>query len=367
MSTMSLRKRLSRNGHEQLVVCNDESTGLFSIIAIHDTTLGPALGGCRMRPYDTMEEALEDVLRLSRGMTYKASLAGINLGGGKAVIIGDSKTDKHEGLFRMFGQYVDSLGGRYITAEDLGTGVQDMSWVMKETEHVVGGPAQKGGSGDPSPYTALGVYEGILATLQVINGTDSLKGISVAVQGVGHVGKVLVKHLVENGAKVFIADIEPSRIEALCETFPSIEVVSNEEILGLDVDIYSPCALGAVIDDTTIDDLKVKAIVGSANNQLKEDRHGEALYKREILYAPDYCVNAGGLISVYYEVLGKHEPRVVESAVYKIRDSLKSIYDMAMKENMSTSQAADCLAIKRIQNAREKMPYKQLYRSGRDL
>lgn len=344
---MDLKAIMREHNHEQVVLCNDPDVGLFAVIAIHDTTLGPALGGCRMWHYENSDEAFIDALRLSRGMTYKSALAGVNLGGGKAVIIGDPKKDKSEALFRVFGQFVDSLGGKYITAEDVGTSVSDMEQVMMETAHVVGGPVFKGGSGDPSPFTALGVYHGIRACLFFARGDARLKGVSVAIQGVGHVGEYLVKDLTADGAKVFVSDVDPERVRAVLDRYEHVEAVGVDEIVSLDVDVFSPCALGAVINDTTIDRVKAKIIAGAANNQLEDDRHGVGLAQRGILYAPDFCINAGGLINVSQELVGYNKERAT-AMVNNIYNALLDIFKTAKAKRIPTSEAAELVAQERI-------------------
>jgi leucine dehydrogenase len=350
---VDIKAEIQKRQHEQVVFCNDPTTGLFSIIAIHDTTLGPALGGCRMWSYRSVDEAIIDALRLSRGMTYKAALAGLKLGGGKSVIMGNAKTDKSEALFKRFGEFVNSLGGKYITAEDVGTSVEDMSHVLKSTKHVVGIPRSQGGSGDPSPFTALGVFHGIRASLQFLNGNDRLKGIKVAVQGVGHVGSHLVGHLVKAGANVFVSDVDKERLHQVLEKYPGqVQSVDPQDILFLNVDVVSPCALGAVINDDSLDHIQARIVAGAANNQLKEDRHGELLFKKGKLYAPDFCINAGGLINVYQELIGYDEAKATQ-LTENIYNSLMDIYKLAASQNISTSKAADLVAIERIEKARK--------------
>lgn len=285
--------------HEQVVFCQDQATGLKAIIAVHNTVCGPALGGTRMWNYTTEAEAVTDVLRLSRGMTYKNALAGLNLGGGKAVIIGDSKTQKNEALFRRFGKFVNSLSGKYITAEDVGISPQDMTWVNMETNHVAGLP---GKSGDPSPVTAFGVYVGMKACAKQQFGSDSLSGKKIAVQGIGHVGEYLVKHLTEEGAKVYITDINEATLKRIADKYKA-QVVGINEIYDLDIDIYAPCALGATLNDDTLSRLKCSIVAGAANNQLKqEDVHGKIVMDKGLIYAPDFMINAGGVINCYAEV-----------------------------------------------------------------
>ena len=332
-------------GHEQVVFCHNRDVGLRAIIAIHNTTLGPALGGTRMWPYDSEEEALRDVLRLSRGMTYKAAVAGLNLGGGKAVIIGDPRKDKSEALFRSFGRFIDTLNGRYITAEDVGIDVNDMEFIFQETENVVGVHQAHGGSGDPSPYTAYGSIQGIKAALQKVYGNEDLGERSYAVQGVGHVGLHLVKQLREEGAKVFVCDImDDSVAEAVAL---GAEAVSTDEIYDLDVDVFAPSALGAVINEETIPRLKCKIVAGPANNQLATDEAGNELEKRGILYAPDYAVNAGGLMNVSIEFEGWNHERALRMT-RTIYYNVSQIFKIAERDGIPTWQAADRMAEERI-------------------
>ncbi len=334
--------------HEQVIFCHNKRAGLKAIIAIHNTALGPALGGTRMWPYKNEEEALVDVLRLSKGMTYKASAAGLNLGGGKAVIIGDPKTQKNEALFRAFGAYVNSLQGAYITAEDVGTTVKDMEYVFMETPYVTGIPAAFGGSGDPSPYTAHGTLMGIKAACKEKLDSDSLQGLHVAVQGLGNVGSHLVDFLVKEGAKVSVADIDMGRIKALCDRH-KVDVLDPQEIVVSDCDVLAPCALGAVINDSTVHELKCQIVAGGANNQLAEARHGEILKERGILYAPDYVINAGGLMNVFVELEGYSSDRAFEKTT-QVYHNLLQVFNIAREENITTQKAADELAERRIQS-----------------
>lgn len=338
---------ISQHGdHEQVVFCHDKTVGLKAIIAIHNTSLGPALGGTRMWNYKSEDEALVDVLRLSKGMTYKAAAAGLNLGGGKAVIIGDAKTQKTEGLFRAFGQFVNSLNGKYITAEDVGTCEQDMEYIYMETPWVTGIPKDFGGSGDPSPYTAHGVLMGIKASTKEKLGTDSLKGIRVAVQGLGNVGSNLVKYLHQEGAIVTVADIDQDKAKLMVDKFGA-HMSSTEQIVFTDCDVFAPCALGAVVNDQTISKLKCKVIAGGANNQLAEARHGEMLREMGILYAPDYVINAGGLMNVFVELEGYSSDRAFDKT-RKVYDNLMKVYSIAKRDNVGTHVAADRLAEERI-------------------
>ena len=294
---------LAQTGHEQVVFCHNKDVGLKAIIAIHNTVLGPALGGTRMWAYKTEQEALNDVLRLSRGMTYKAAVSGINLGGGKAVIIGDPSTDKSEALFRAFGRFINSLNGRYITAEDVGIDVNDMEYVLKETEFVTGVHQVHGGSGDPSPFTAFGTLQGLMAALNVKFGNEDVGKYSYAVQGVGHVGFEFVKLLREQGAKVWVTDINQEQVRRCVDEY-GCEAVGLDEIYDVPADVYSPCALGGTVNEKTLPRLKCKVICGAANNQLATDAIGDEVEKRGMLYAPDYAVNAGGLMNVSLEIDG---------------------------------------------------------------
>jgi len=342
-------------GHEQVVFCHNRDVGLRAIIAIHNTTLGPALGGTRMWPYETEEEALRDVLRLSRGMTYKAAVAGLNLGGGKAVIIGDPRKDKSEALFRAFGRFIDTLNGRYITAEDVGIDVNDMEFIFQETENVVGVHQAHGGSGDPSPYTAYGSIQGIKAALQKVFDDEDLSQRSFAVQGVGHVGLHLVKQLREQGAKVFVCDIMEDSVAEAVEH--GAEAVSTEEIYDLDVDVFAPSALGAVINEETIPRLKCRIVAGPANNQLANDEAGNELEKRGILYAPDYAVNAGGLMNVSIEFEGWNHERALRMT-RTIYYNVGHIFRIAERDGIPTWQAADRMAEERIATlGRLKLPF----------
>ncbi|MES2837274.1 MAG: Glu/Leu/Phe/Val dehydrogenase dimerization domain-containing protein [Bacteroidota bacterium] len=340
-------QQMSIHNHEQILFCNDNETGLKAIIAVHNTTLGPALGGTRMWKYNNEMEALNDVLRLSRGMTYKAAISGLNLGGGKAVIIGDSKTQKSEALMRRFGRFVDSLGGKYITAEDVGIGTKDMEYVKMETDHVTGIPESMGGSGDPSPVTAYGVYMGMKASAKEMWGNDSLSGKKVLVQGIGHVGENLVKHLVKEGAIVSITDINEERVSAIAKEH-KVTIVSGDGIYDLDIDIYAPCALGATLNTDTITRLKCSIVAGAANNQLaEEDTHGKMLLEKGILWAPDFLINAGGLINVYSELQGTNREHALSQAT-RIYDTTLEIFKTAKKENKTTISAAKLVAEKRI-------------------
>ncbi|MFZ9889942.1 MAG: Glu/Leu/Phe/Val dehydrogenase dimerization domain-containing protein, partial [Myxococcota bacterium] len=344
---MSVFAEMSEREHEQVIFCHDPPTGLKAIIGIHNTTLGPALGGCRMWHYEREEDALRDVLRLSRGMTYKSAAAGLNLGGGKAVIIGDPKKMKTEDLFRAYGRFIQGLAGRYITAEDVGTTVRDMVWVRMETDYVTGISRALGGSGDPSPVTALGCYEGIKASLKWTTGNESLENRTVAVQGVGAVGYHLVQHLTREGAKVVVCDIDQENLRRVTSDFSGIDVVETQAIYGVPCDVFAPCALGAVVNDETIPQLKCRIVAGSSNNILAdEEKHAAALEAREMLYAPDYVINAGGLINVANELEGYNRERAVQQAsgIYQI---LMNVFQISRDEKISTLKAANRLAERR--------------------
>ncbi len=335
-------------GHEQVVFCHDPHSGLNAIIAVHNTTLGPALGGTRLWNYNTHEEAIIDALRLSRGMTYKAAISGLNLGGGKAVIIGDASKIKSEALWRRYGKFVNSLNGKYITAEDVNTSARDMEFIAQETEFVTGVPEYMGGSGDPSPFTAYGVFMGMKAAAKKAWGSDNLSGKKILVQGVGHVGQYLTGHLIEEGAKVYIADINQEKIKETTEKFHTVEVVDNNKIFDLDIDIYAPCALGATVNTESIGKLKAPIIAGAANNQLADENvHGPMLIKKGILYVPDFLINAGGLINVCAELEGYNRERVMGN-VEKIYHRTLEIFDLSEREKIHTQAAAMKIAEKRL-------------------
>ncbi|CAA0149067.1 Leucine dehydrogenase [Tenacibaculum maritimum] len=344
--------QLSFDGHEQIVFCNDEDTGLKAIIGIHNTVLGPALGGTRMWQYNNEWEALNDVLRLSRGMTFKAAITGLNLGGGKAVIIGDAKAQKNDALMRKFGEYVNSLSGKYITAEDVGMETRDMDIIREVTPHVTGISESKGGAGNPSPVTAYGVYMGMKAASKYQFGTDNLEGKKVLVQGVGHVGETLVKHITNEGGQVFLNDINEARLAELSKKY-NANVILGNDIYGLDVDIYAPCALGATINDTTINQLKAKVIAGAANNQLADEiKHGKMLKDKGIAYAPDFLINAGGIINVYAELEGYNRDEI-NRKTENIYTTTLDIFNLSAKEDITTHNAALNIAQSRI-NTRKK-------------
>lgn len=340
---MQYFETIAEMGHEQVVFCHDKASGYRGIIAIHDTTLGPALGGCRFWNYASDEEAAIDALRLSRGMTYKNAVAGLNLGGGKSVIIGNNKTPHREMLFRAHGRFVDSLGGRYVTAEDVGTTVEDMDFVHMETKHVTGIGSK---SGDPSSVTAHGVFRAIEASANHRWGSDDLSGRTVAIQGLGHVGFHLATALHLAGAKLIVTDIDQGRIDRVVEA-TGATVVASDAIFGVEADIFTPCALGGVINDQTIPQLKVEIVAGAANNQLLEDRHGDELTAKGILYAPDYVANAGGVINVYSELTGWSRERSLRKAD-EIYETVLSVFRLAKETGLPTYKAADRVAEQRI-------------------
>lgn len=339
--------------HEQVVYCNDKETGLKAIIAIHDSTLGPALGGTRMWHYSNEREALIDVLRLSRGMTYKAAITGLNLGGGKAVIIGNPFKQKTQKLMRKFGEFVNSLGGKYITAEDVGMSAQDMKYVKMETDFVTGIPIEMGGSGDPSPVTAFGVYMGIKAAAKYKWGNDDLRNKKVVVQGVGHVGENVVKHLTEDGALVYINDINNDLLKQVANKYEA-QIIDANTVYSMSADIYSPCALGATINDQSIEMFKFEIIAGAANNQLKDEvKHAHMLNDKGILYAPDFLINAGGLINVYSELNGYDREKALDKT-RNIYTTTLEIFGKAQEEGITTHEAALKLAKEKIFQAKNK-------------
>lgn len=357
-SKMGAMDLMTMMGHEQVVYCHDKETQLKAIIAIHDTTLGPALGGCRFWNYRDETEALIDVLRLSRGMTYKASVAGLKLGGGKAVIIGNPSRLRSEKFFRAFGAFVNSLNGRYITAEDVNVTVEDMNYIAKETRYVSGISPTKGGSGDPSPITALGVYYGIKAAVEYKTRNSSLRGLSIAVQGCGAVGRNLCKLLHEEGARLIVADINRASADLMHKEFGA-QVVTTEEIHRVQADVYSPCALGGVLNEKTIPELNVGIVAGAANNQLLDERgDGMKLKERGILYAPDYVINAGGLINVAHELSG-YSDELSRSDTKRIHQTTLKVFELAAKNDIPTNQASDEIALKRIQEVKSLYSTKQ--------
>ncbi|MGF3103585.1 branched-chain amino acid dehydrogenase [Rossellomorea sp. DUT-2] len=347
---MKIFSYMEKYDYEQLVFCQDESSGLKAIIAIHDTTLGPALGGTRMWTYESEEAAIEDALRLAKGMTYKNAAAGLNLGGGKTVIIGDPRKDKNEEMFRAFGRYIQGLNGRYITAEDVGTTVADMDLIHEETDYVTGISPAFGSSGNPSPVTAYGVYRGIKAAAKEAFGTDSLEGKTIAVQGIGNVAYNMCRHLHEEGANLIVTDINKEAVQRAVDEFGA-KAVDINEIYGVECDIFAPCALGAIINDETIPQLKAKVIAGAANNQLKETRHGDAIHEMGIVYAPDYVINAGGVINVADELYGYNSERAMKK-VEQVYNNVERVIEIAKRDNVPTYVAADRMAEERIEKMR---------------
>lgn len=343
---MEIFKYMEKYDYEQLVFCQDKASGLKAIIAIHDTTLGPALGGARMWTYATEENAIEDALRLARGMTYKNAAAGLNLGGGKTVIIGDPFKDKNEEMFRALGRFIQGLNGRYITAEDVGTTVTDMDLIHEETNYVTGISPAFGSSGNPSPVTAYGVYRGMKAAAKEAFGSDMLEGRTISVQGLGNVAYKLCEYLHNEGAKLVVTDINQAAIDRVVNDFGAT-AVAPDEIYSQEVDIFSPCALGAILNDETIPQLKAKVIAGSANNQLQDSRHGDYLHELGIVYAPDYVINAGGVINVADELYGYNRERAMKR-VDGIYDSIEKIFEISKRDSIPTYVAANRLAEERI-------------------
>ncbi|MFZ7945173.1 MULTISPECIES: branched-chain amino acid dehydrogenase [Bacillaceae] len=347
---MEIFKYLEKYDYEQVVFCQDKQSGLKAIIAIHDTTLGPALGGTRMWTYASEEAAIEDALRLAKGMTYKNAAAGLNLGGGKTVIIGDPRKDKNEEMFRAFGRYIQGLNGRYITAEDVGTTVADMDLIHEETDYVTGISPAFGSSGNPSPVTAFGVYRGMKAAAKEAFGSDSLEGKVVAIQGVGNVAYTLCQYLHEEGAQLIVTDINKEAVNRAVEAFGA-RAVDPDEIYSVECDIYAPCALGATINDDTIPQLKAKVIAGSANNQLKDTRHGDIIHEMGIVYAPDYVINAGGVINVADELYGYNQERAMKK-VEQLYATIEKVIEISKRDGIPTYVAADRMAEERIERIR---------------
>ena len=344
------------DGYEKVARCRDEETGLHALIAVHDTTLGPALGGMRMLPYDSEDEALFDVLRLSRGMTYKSAVAETGLGGGKSVIIGDPKVlrtpEKSPALFRAMGRFVESVGGKYITAEDMNIGIPELEFVKEETKYVVGLSVESGSSGNPSPYTAYGCVQGMRAVLEELTGSESFEGKRILIQGVGAVGGRMAVMLKERGAHVIICDINEARVEELKHEH-GFDSVPDEGHHKTECDVYAPCARGAGIHDETIPELRCKAVAGCANNILLDFHHADDLKKRGILYAPDYVINAGGIINVACELVegGYVESHAMER-IDRIYDNLKKVFQIARERDVSTRDAAAYLAESRLEEGR---------------
>ncbi|NRD73780.1 Glu/Leu/Phe/Val dehydrogenase [Shewanella sp. VB17] len=344
---MTVFNHISFDEHEQVVFCQDKESGLKAIIAIHNTHLGPAVGGCRMWNYASDDEALNDVLRLSRGMTYKNALAGLKMGGGKSVIIDNPNIQDRKALFRAFGRCIDSLGGKYYSAEDVGVNTADIMIAHEETPYMAG---LEGKSGDPSPFTALGTYLGIKAAVKHQRGIDSLNGLKMSVQGVGHVGYYLCRHLHNEGVKLIVTDINQASLDRVVTEFGA-EIVSPQDIYHQDVDVYAPCALGATINDTTIPLIKATIVAGCANNQLAEARHGDELKALNILYAPDYVINAGGIINVSFEK--NYDAALSTQKVEEIYETLMRVFIQADEQNCTTTSVADELARTIIHAAKE--------------
>ena len=339
------------DGYEKVVRGRDPESGLHAFIAIHDTTLGPSLGGLRMWPYESEDAALTDVLRLSKGMTYKSACADTGLGGGKSVIMGNAATDKSEALFKAMGRLIEHLGGAYITAEDVGIGIRELEWIRAETQYVTGLSREAGSSGNPSPFTARGVMRGLRACAEESFGTSRLDGFHYAVQGLGHVGSEVVRGLSIMGAFCTVSDLDDERITEFC-ALPGVEAVGPDEIYDVDCDFFVPNALGGILNDDTIPRLNARVVAGSANNQLLEDRHGDMLNKRGILYAPDYVINAGGIINVSIELLpGGYDERAAVQKIENIYTALKEIFSIARRQDITPSQAADRVAEKRLSEA----------------
>jgi leucine dehydrogenase len=344
---MSVFDKMAELGHEQLVFCRNDEVGLRAIIGIHSTALGPALGGCRLYNYANEADAIRDVLRLSRGMTYKAAVAGLDLGGGKSVIIGDPSSIKSEALFRAFGRHIESLSGRYISAEDMNTTVEDMNYIRRETRWVTGASKFVGGSGDPSPVTAWGVYHGIRACLEVAFGSPDLSGRTVAIQGVGSVGYHLARYLHESGAKLLVTDISERHLSRAVEEFGAT-VIGGDDFYSAKVDVLAPCAIGGVINRATIPHIVAPIIAGAANNQLDdEEADGQALADRDIIYAPDYVINAGGLVNVYAELKDLPGEKAMADAA-NIFDTVKHIINKARAEGTTSTAASNRVAEDRI-------------------
>lgn len=344
-----LFQAMGQADHENLVFCSDQATGLKAIIGIHNTVLGPALGGTRFWTYPSEAEALRDVLRLSRGMTYKAAISGINLGGGKAVVLGSPQTVRSEALWRRYGRFVESLGGKYITAEDVGTSTADMEFVAMETRHVAGKPTWMGGGGDPSPVTAYGVYLGMKAGLREVFGSDDLKDRKVAVEGVGSVGQHLVKRLRHEGAEVWVSDLDERKVEHVVMAYGA-RAADRDALYDLNIDVYAPCALGGTLNDRSIARLHCAIVAGAANNQLEdEDRHARQLSERGIVYCPDFLINAGGLINCYAEYRGNYQREHALEMTEVIYSRTASILSDASRLGISTHQAAIKAAEARIE------------------
>lgn len=347
MQDVSIFDKVSDMGHEQVVFCHDKATGLKAIVAVHNTVLGPALGGTRMWMYQNEQEAINDALRLSRGMTFKNSIAGLNLGGGKAVIIGDARKHKTEALLRAYGRFLKNLNGKYITAEDVGMNSSDMEHIAAETKYVSGMPESRGGLGDPSPFTAYTTYMGMKAAAKKAYGSDSLEGKKVSLQGAGHVGEYLIEHLIKEGCKIYISDYYADRVKDVCNKF-GVEGVGLNEIYELDVDIYSPCALGATVNAETLSRLKCDIIAGCANNQLADEKiDGDLCMEKGVLYAPDFLINCGGVINVYAEVIGTNKDWTMHKCEDVFDQTLK-VLNVSEEKSINTQEVAIQVAQQRI-------------------
>ncbi|MCE2469067.1 MAG: Glu/Leu/Phe/Val dehydrogenase [Dehalococcoidia bacterium] len=347
---MQILDFMEANGHEQLAVWTDPGAGLRAFIAIHDTTLGPSLGGTRVWPHPTEEDALFDVLRLSQAMTYKSAAAGLDFGGGKALIMADPRADKTEAMFRSYGRFVESLGGRYVTTEDVGSTPYDLAWSARETRHVVGLPVESGGSGNPSTMTGYGLYEAMRAAAKARWGSDDLAGRTVALQGFGNVASSLAEHLLGAGARLVAADVDPAKVERAAARGAAVAGV--DEILAQECDILAPCALGGVLNERSIPALRCEVICGAANNQLLAPEDAERLRERGILYAPDYIVNAGGVINVSFEVGREYDQGAARAKTAQIYDTLERVFAMAEERGVTTAAAADLIAEERLAAAR---------------
>ena len=344
---MDILNQMQLENHEQVNFFHDPKTNLKAIIAIHSTELGPSLGGCRMMEYESEQNALFDVLRLAKGMTYKSAIAGLKLGGGKSVIIGNSKTDKTDELLEKFGEFIDSLGGRYITAEDMGMNVKDMEIIKRKTNHVTGLAKDLGGSGDPSEVTSYGTYMGILSAVKFKLNKDNLDGLRIMVQGLGNVGMKLIAYLAKHDINLFVSDIDADKVSDCVSSFGATPI-AEKDVYDLDANIYCPCAVGATVNDKTIDRLNFDIIAGAANNVLENyEKHGNILFRKNILYAPDYVINAGGVINIYNE-LGEYNKIDVFKQVEKIYDNLLNIFVESEKQNIATNIVSDLLAEKII-------------------
>ena len=348
---------MEEHGHEQVALFADSATGLRGAVAVHNTTLGPSLGGLRIWPHATEEAAILDVLRLSEAMTLKSAAAGLDLGGGKAIIMGDPATCKSEALLRSFGRQVASLDGRYVTTEDVGTSTADMQWVAKETAHVAGLPVESGGSGDPSPMTSYGLYQGILATAQYLWGSDDLSGMRIVIQGLGKVGGYLLPYLKGEGAIIIGSDLDATRLERAQSQYGLVPI-GPDEVYGHECDIFVPCALGGILNDDTIPLLNAKAVCGSANNQLLESRHADALAERDILYAPDFIVNAGGVINISFEIGRNYSAEEARRKTGQIHNTVIDVFNQSREAGISTDAAARNMAQSRIDSVRNiRMPH----------